>query len=343
MQRAEHQVSRQRGLDGNLRGFEVAHLSHHDAVRILTEEGTQRLGKGQPHGVIDRHLHDAVHFILHRVLRGDQLGVDRIDTAQRGIERGRLPRSGRPGDDEDAVRLLNRLHDVIKERFVHAEALQVQIHAGAVENAEHHGLPVLRGQAVHAHVHGFAVHRRHDAAVLRDAALRDVHVRHDFDAGNDGCGQMHRRRSHFIERAVHAVADFELALKGLEVNVARTLFDGLLHHQIDEFHDRGRIRLLLHALRGTGLAQLTENLLHARRTAAIVLVDERLHLGATCHHRHDALSETETQILGQLRIQRIGEGHMQPLPVQRDGKAAVKTCHAVRNQVHHRGRGLEVA
>ncbi len=58
-----------------------------------------------------------------------------------------------------------------------------------------------------------------DAAVLGEAPLGDVHVGHDFDAGEDGEGEMDGRGSHFVERAVHAVADFEVFLEGLEVDV----------------------------------------------------------------------------------------------------------------------------
>ena len=48
VQGAEHQVTGQGGLNGNLRGLQVAHFTHHDDVRVLAQEGAQRLAEGQP-------------------------------------------------------------------------------------------------------------------------------------------------------------------------------------------------------------------------------------------------------------------------------------------------------
>ena len=60
-----------------------------------------------------------------------------------------------------------------------------------------------------------------DATVLRHAAFGNVQVRHDFEARNHRQRQVLRRRRHFIQRAVHAVADAEFRFKRLEMDVAR--------------------------------------------------------------------------------------------------------------------------
>jgi hypothetical protein len=60
-----------------------------------------------------------------------------------------------------------------------------------------------------------------DAAVLRQAALGDVEVGHDLDARGDRVLQLERRLHHLVEHAVDAVADAELLLVGLDVDVAR--------------------------------------------------------------------------------------------------------------------------
>ena len=46
---------------------------------------------------------------------------------------------------------------------------------------------------------------------------------------------------HLVEGAVHAVADLELGLEGLEVNVAGAVLDGLEQDQVDEADDRGLV------------------------------------------------------------------------------------------------------
>ena len=62
--------------------------------------------------------------------------------------------------------------------------------------------------------------------------------------------KVHRRRRHFVQRAVHAVADLEFVLEGLEVNVGGLLLDRLVEHEIDEADDRGAVGLGLEAWRG---------------------------------------------------------------------------------------------
>ena len=42
VQRAEHGVTGQRSLDGDLGGFEVANFADQDLVRVLSQDGSQR-------------------------------------------------------------------------------------------------------------------------------------------------------------------------------------------------------------------------------------------------------------------------------------------------------------
>ena len=76
VQGGEHQVAGQRGLDGDLRGLQVADLADHDDVRVLAQEGAQGAGEGEPDGLVDRDLDDALDVVLDRVLGGEQLGLD---------------------------------------------------------------------------------------------------------------------------------------------------------------------------------------------------------------------------------------------------------------------------
>jgi hypothetical protein len=67
VQRGQHQVAGQRGLDGDLRGFEIADLADHDHVRVLAQDGAQRLGKTEVDLGIDLRLADAGQLVLDRV------------------------------------------------------------------------------------------------------------------------------------------------------------------------------------------------------------------------------------------------------------------------------------
>jgi hypothetical protein len=48
MQRRQYQMAGLGGLDGDLGGFQIADLADHDDVRILAQEGAQRLAKVRP-------------------------------------------------------------------------------------------------------------------------------------------------------------------------------------------------------------------------------------------------------------------------------------------------------
>ena len=153
---------------------------------------------------------------------------------------------------------------------------------------------------------------------------------------------MNRRRSHFIEGAVHAVTNFELLLEGFEVNVAGAFLDRLLKNEIDELDDGGRVGLRFGGAVSRVFAELSENVINARCTGAVVLLDEALHLAAAGDDGHDRLFEPETKILDELRVQRVGEGDMQSLSIERDRKRAVETSHAGGDECNDGGRRLEI-
>ena len=78
MQGREYEMASERGLNGNLRGLDVARFTDHDPVRILTQKGAQHAAESQSDAFIDRDLHDPFDIILDRVLGCEQLRIDRI-------------------------------------------------------------------------------------------------------------------------------------------------------------------------------------------------------------------------------------------------------------------------
>ncbi len=66
--------------------------------------------------------------------------------------------------------------------------------------------------------------------------------------------QVPGRRDHLVEHPVNAVADLELVLKRLEVDVAGPILDGLQEHKVQEFSHRCRIGHLFQAFEVNGLA-----------------------------------------------------------------------------------------
>ena len=118
------------------------------------------------------------------------------------------------------------------------ERLEIEVDGRAIEHAQDDAFAELRRQSRNAQIDRAAGDVFLDAAILREAALGDVHVRHHFHARNDRQREMARRRRHFVKRAVDPVADLEFVLEGLEMDVARPVLDRLIQNQIDEADDR---------------------------------------------------------------------------------------------------------
>ncbi len=97
-----------------------------------------------------------------------------------------------------------------------------------------------------ADVDRLAFHLEIDAAILRHAALGDVEIGHDLDARNHA-GLQHldlRRHGHFVQHAVDAVADAQVVLQRLDVNIGRAFVERRAHDLVDEA-DHGRLGIFL--------------------------------------------------------------------------------------------------
>ena len=102
-----------------------------------------------------------------------------------------------------------------------------------------------------------AVHARHDrdaevdrlarqpqleAAVLRDALLGDVELRHDLDARDDRAVEALVDRPHRrLQHAVDAVLHVHRVVLRLDVDVARAPLDRRVDRRVDEPDDRARV------------------------------------------------------------------------------------------------------
>ncbi len=78
VQRGEDQVAGQRGLDGDVGGFQVADLADEDDVGVLPQEGTQAAGEGQTDVGVDLALDQAVEVVFDGVFGGEDLHIGRI-------------------------------------------------------------------------------------------------------------------------------------------------------------------------------------------------------------------------------------------------------------------------
>ena len=239
MQRGQHQVARLRGLDRDFRRFEVADFADHDHVGVLAQEAAQ--GRGEGHALLDVHLHlvDARDADFDRVLGGGDVALLGVEDVQAGVQRHRLARAGGAGDQDHAVGLGEGVEVELLLVLLVAQLVDAQLGGAAVQQSQHHLLAEQRRAGGDAEVHLLGLGDVElDAPVLRQAALGDVELGHDLEAGGDAGVQLHRGLGHAAQDAVHAQADAELGFIGFEVDVRGAALDGVQQHLVDEAHHR---------------------------------------------------------------------------------------------------------
>ena len=240
VQRGEHQVAGERGLDAGRRGLLVAHLADHDDVRVGAQECLHHRGEVEPRLAVDLHLAQALLRDLDRILGGPDLGVGRVQELEHRVQRGRLARAGRAADEEQAVGLgdgglqlfevgareahLLERHRLAGGEDTHDDVLDA---AGGRDGGDAQ-LDVERPELLEL-----------DFPVLGFPLLGDVEVAHDLDARRDRRAVARRHLNVGTERAVLAEADLGLRLAriGLDMNVGGPLVVGVDDHLVDELHE----------------------------------------------------------------------------------------------------------
>ena len=72
-------MSRYGRPDSNLRRLRVTDFSDHDDIRVLTEDGTQAIGEGQPRLDVDLNLIDPCQLVFDWVFNGDDVDLRLVD------------------------------------------------------------------------------------------------------------------------------------------------------------------------------------------------------------------------------------------------------------------------
>ena len=103
MQCREHQMAREGGLNANLGGFRIAHLAHHDDIRIGAQKRAHGRGKGEADFRIDLHLAQSGVHDFDRILGGPDLELRGVDVSQHGMQGCGLARSCRTTHQDHAV------------------------------------------------------------------------------------------------------------------------------------------------------------------------------------------------------------------------------------------------
>ena len=186
-------MSRQCRLHGDLRGLQVADLTNHDHVRILSHDRAQSIREREIDLRFDLNLVDARHLVFDRILYRQDFHVRLVESRERGIERGGFSAAGRPGDQQYAVRLIENRDEDLQVLIIESERMKIERHTAFIQNPHHHRFAMHRGYRRHPQIDFLALHAQFDASVLRQTPLGNIEGGHDFDARNHCGGQSSRR------------------------------------------------------------------------------------------------------------------------------------------------------
>ena len=333
-------MARHRRLRRGAGGLEVADLADHHHVRVVAEDGAETFLEGHAHLVVHRDLVHAMEMIFHRVLDREHLDGGADDGVERGVERGGLARTGRTGDEEDAVRPVDQALEHGVGRVVHAQLLEREEHVRLVQETHHDAFAEEHRDDAHADVHLPAADLELDAAVLRDAAFGDVEVREDLDAADDrGLEPVHlRRHGGFLQHAVDPVADRDLVLVGFDVDVRGPLADRLDDDLVDELDDARLLRHLEQVLaafdRGAAPGEVVgpDHLVQGVAAEAEVGLDQLLDVVPRRQHRLDVEPGAEPQVVEDIEVEGVAGGDVEDAVLARDRDEALPVDHLRRQR-----------
>ena len=119
-------MSGQRGFDGDLRGFHVARFTDENDVGILPQKCAKDAREIQPDILVRLDLAQAGKIVFNRIFGGGNVDFRRIDFVQRAVQRGRLTRSRRSGDIDDAVGLIDHPSQLLDRRRMDNDLIERQ-------------------------------------------------------------------------------------------------------------------------------------------------------------------------------------------------------------------------
>ena len=318
VQRAENQVTRQRGPDGDVRRLAITNLTHHDHVRILPQDVPQAGGKRQPDIRAHSDLVDALQLVLDRFLDGDDPLVHGVDRAEEGVKRGGLAGAGRPGHQNDPVRFDDEFAQDGLVLGVEAQLVETHENGAAGQQTQRHALAVNGRHGGDTDVELLALDADVDSAVLREAFLGDVHAGHDLDARDERrlIALQLRRHRRLVQNAVHAVADAELVLRRLEVNIRRPILERLPDDLVDELDHAGVLIAL-----GYFLVLVEENIerillvvlefLKRLGADAVKFLKRLLDFAARGQSQLDHAAGVELHGIDHRRVERVADRHLE--------------------------------
>ena len=145
VERTEYQVTRHSRPNCDVGCLDIANFANHHHVWILPQNVSQPFGEREIDLRFHVDLRNTRQPIFHRFLNRDDPALDRIDTAEKTVERSRFAAAGRAGDKYDPIRLRQKIANDSGLLLTQVEALEPKL---------------LLASAKQTQGNRFAIHRR---------------------------------------------------------------------------------------------------------------------------------------------------------------------------------------
>src|SRR6266513_2229906 len=208
MKSRKNKVTCESGLNRYLGSFEIANLADENDVWILSQEGTQRGRKVQTDLLLHLNLVHAQQVEFDRVFCGHDVRGDGIERLERGIKGVGFAAARRSGNEYHSVRPRNVALKLDERLGLKSEIRHIKHQFFFVEQTKHNLFAEEGRQRGNAKVElaGARVYLdpHLDATVLRQELLRDIELRHNLDARDQGVAHLQRRMHYIVKHAVNA-------------------------------------------------------------------------------------------------------------------------------------------
>ena len=329
-----------RGFHRGLRGFRIAHLAHHEHIRVLAQKSAQGGGEGEADLRVDLHLVDAGQMDLDRIFGGGDVAIGDVQQVQAGVQGDSLAAAGRAGQQHQALRPPQCGEIALPRRVLQPQLFDAELGGAGIEQAQHHFLAAHGGQGADAKVHCAGRARQADAPVLRQASFRNVQRRHHLEPGGQSVSHARRGAAGFAQHAVDALADAAIAVVGFDVDVRRASLDRVQQH-LPHVANHGRFVHVL-CCRGCGLRLFRvlngQQRFGGVRAAALAQCRQLVRF-----HEHGRWFEASAManVVQTRQIRGIRHGHEQPpAPSHQRQQGRVVRWHLIQ-QVHCHRAGVE--
>src|SRR6185503_1101951 len=149
-------------------------FTHKNDIRVVAQNRAQPASKREPSLLGHLNLVHPPELVLNGVLDRNDLPDRIVDFMERRIEGGSLATAGGPGNEYDSMGQAEDVAERLEFPRVHPQFAHATQGRALSQQAHHHRLTVEHRYHGYTNVHFVAFQPNLDAAVLRQAFLRDI-------------------------------------------------------------------------------------------------------------------------------------------------------------------------